>query len=465
MRAETRRLGITLMPEYLQNEGVEQVLQNVAGIAGASSVTVVPSVMTPMDGGVREPPDDGGAGDHRLLDRPLWGHRELLVRTAPSFVPEPSLYRESPYPPPKADDLTESAGGCVSELLRQCRARDVEFWLQLMAASPPGVRVQSTGPRPEDLAMRPSASGDVRRVDRNGSLASPGIRAFMAALIADVARAYPEATGFKFDWPEYPPYEFLSLFFDYNVFVTPIAERHGIDFDRLRHFMAGLLERFPKLAECGGTEGLGHALRDRGLVALLAEHPMLAQHFRLRALLVADYAAFLATCVRKTGKKIFLQGFPAPLNTLSGFDPAQLDGAVDAIGVKLYTMHWPMIARNYINRLAELGAGAPEELAPLVQMALSLAPGQPRKLADIAYPAPNEPHPASDADIAARLIVARDAVRHSEFWALAHGYGPHDDVARRLRAVLSVCGRVQMNRYGYLTDAKLATIGSIMRGG
>ena len=465
MQAETRRLGITLMPEYLQNEGVEQVLHNVVDIAGARSITVVPSVMTPMEGGVREPPDDGGAGDQRLLDRPLWGKLELRVRTAPSFTPDPSLYQDSLYPPPTADDLTESAGGCVSELLRQCRARDVEFWLQLMAASPPGVRVQSTGPRPEDLAMRPGGSGDLRRVDRNGSLASPGIRAFMAALIADVARAYPEATGFKFDWPEYPPYEFHSLFFDYNDLVAPLAARNDIDFDRLRHFMAGLLEKFPNLAECGGADGLARLLRERGLVALLAEHPMLAQHLRLRALLVADYAEFLADCVRKTGKKIFLQGFPAPMNTLSGFDPARLDGVVDGIGIKLYTMHWPMIERNYIHRLAELGVGTPEALAPLVQLALNLTPCPATRLADIDYPAPNVPHPARDAEIAARLLVARGAVQRSEFWALAHGYGPPDDVARRFRAALSVCDRVQMNRYGYLTDAKLAMIGQILREG
>lgn len=160
---------------------------------------------------------------------------------------------------------------------------------------------------------------------------------------------------------------------------------------------------------------------------------------------------------------MFLQGFPPPWNTLSGFDPTLLDGIADGIGVKLYTMHWPMMERNYIRRLAEAGAGTPDELAPLVLQAL--ATGGARPFDAIRYPDPDEPHPATNAAITAKLTEISRQVHRSEFWALAQAYGPIDDVERRLRAALTVTSNIQMNRYGYLSDEKLAMVGRIIRGG
>ncbi|MDE2515264.1 MAG: hypothetical protein KGL12_04490 [Rhodospirillales bacterium] len=463
MSGSSWRLGLTIMPEYAQCEGVDAVLRNALDIAGATSITTVPSVMEPaLTGGVREPPADGGPGERRLLDRSLWGHRALQVRTAPSFTPDAALYAGSAYGPPRTTELTHRQGHIVGDLLRACRSRNVQTWLQVMAASPPGVRVQTGGPRDEDLAIGPLGSDSTERVDRNGSLASPGLRGFMRALITDLARAYPEADGFKFDWPEYPPYEFRSLFFDFNPHVAAIAARNGIDFEALRARMAALARALPSVARAGGSEVLDRLIRERGLVALLRDTPVLAEHFRLRALLVRDYAEFLADCVRPTGKRLFLQGFPPPWNALSGFDFAALDGVPDAIGMKLYTMHWPMIERNYITRLVEAGVGSPDTVAPLVQAAMATR-AAPLAFENLHYPEPHERHPADDAEIAAKIATAQTAVTRSEFWALAHGYGPLEDVRRRLRVAASA-GNVNMNRYGYLDDRKLQMIGDECRG-
>ena len=86
-------VGITVMPEFVQNEGVQPVLDNLVHLARANAVATSPYVMEPADEktGSREPPIDAGAGSVRLLDRPLWGRRELFVRTAPAFVPNLSF--------------------------------------------------------------------------------------------------------------------------------------------------------------------------------------------------------------------------------------------------------------------------------------------------------------------------------------------------------------------------------------
>ena len=67
-------LGVTVMPEWIQAEGIEQVLDNLER-AGATAVATSPYVMTESDAddAGREPPIDAGAGKVRLLDRLLWG--------------------------------------------------------------------------------------------------------------------------------------------------------------------------------------------------------------------------------------------------------------------------------------------------------------------------------------------------------------------------------------------------------
>src|SRR5581483_9572998 len=99
---------------------------------GATAVATSPYVMAPADEktGNREPPDDAGAGKVRLLERPLWGKRELFVRTAPSFVPEPKLYRGLPYQPAPPTDLTRKQGPVVGEFLQAAQAKHLKVYLQ-----------------------------------------------------------------------------------------------------------------------------------------------------------------------------------------------------------------------------------------------------------------------------------------------------------------------------------------------
>ena len=77
----SKMLGITVLPEYFQVEGIETVLDNCQNIAGANAITTSPYVMrlAATGEGQREPPIDAGAGAVRILDRPLWGKRELHV--------------------------------------------------------------------------------------------------------------------------------------------------------------------------------------------------------------------------------------------------------------------------------------------------------------------------------------------------------------------------------------------------
>ena len=147
-----RLVGITVLPEFIQSDGV---LRNLIDRAGANAVTTSPYVMEPADEktGGREPPIDAGAGSVRLLDRQLFGRRELWVRTAPSFLPDKSLYTGLRYQPPAPDALTTREGGKVAEFVKQAKASGLKVFLQVQAASPPGYRVQFSGVVEEDCTL------------------------------------------------------------------------------------------------------------------------------------------------------------------------------------------------------------------------------------------------------------------------------------------------------------------------
>src|SRR4051794_23889997 len=100
-----RFVGITVMPEDYQVESIETVLRNLKERAGVTAVATSPYVMQPSDRehGQRQPPIDAGAGGVRLLDRPLWGKRELYTSSSPSFVPNLALYKGLAYQPGAPD--------------------------------------------------------------------------------------------------------------------------------------------------------------------------------------------------------------------------------------------------------------------------------------------------------------------------------------------------------------------------
>jgi len=456
----THRLGITVMPEYAQSEGIEAVLHNIADVAGATSLTTSPYVaaLAPEGTGHREPPGDGGLGHKRLLDRSLWGRRELWMTAAPSFRPDPALYEGLAYRPPTPDALTETDGAVVGRFVEAAKARGLEVWMQIQAAIPPLYRVQFGAPLPRDEPLLPGGATLPGRVDRNASLAAPDLRAYIRAYTCDLCRAYPQIDGVKYDWPEYPVYHFDALFFDFNPAMAPHAAALGLDLNTLAQ---GTLAFLSDLGT-GAIRRRQIALDDPDSfrTSLLAAYPVLGDLLALRRAVVTDFAAFLRATVDEASGgrcKLFLHAFPPPLNIATGFDPVAIAPHCDGIGVKFYTMHWPLIEADYLAALTTRADLDRVTVARALSRILSLSPDAPRAPGDIRYPEPHEPHPAASAAIAAKIEQVR-AQGGAKVWGMAHGYGPLDDVLRRFRALDG--GPVQLNRYAYLSDEKLAALGA-----
>lgn len=467
---EARSVGVTVMPEYAQSEGVDAVLDNLQSRANVTGIATSPYVMEPTDAatGGREPPIDAGAGGVRLLDRPLWGHRELFVRTAPSFVPDTSFYSGLHYQPTAPTALTDSDGAVVGRFIDAAKARGLQVHLQIQAAIPPGYRVQFGGPAPADQPRLPTGETVANRVDKNASLASPEVVGYGQALIRDMVRAYPNIDGIRVDWAEYPPYAFESLFFDFSDHAARAAAQWGFDFDRMRHDTSALIAYLQghlsddDLILFAGPDGV------YALLSWLRRHPGVWDMQRLKTRIVGELLRAYRAALTEAGgadMELVTQAFPPPWNLVSGFDYAGAATVVDAIGVKLYTMHWPMIVRFYGDALLRANPGVTEvRLLQALTAILDLTDGPSTRnaLSDWGYPEPDTPHPVGAQAQVRKIAAARRETGGAPVIAFTHAYGPATDFRDRVAAVFAAAGRrTVINRYGYLSDEKLDLLGEV----
>ena len=357
-----RFVGITVMPEDYQVEGIDRVLRNVKTRARATAVATAPYVMQPSDRqhGQRQPPIDAGAGGVRLLDRPLWGKRELYTTSSPSFVPNLKLYQGLRYQPSAADNLTRSQGRMVRDFLGAARAAGLKTYFQIQSVIPPDYIVTSGGPSEVDQPRLPDGSVPKRRVGNTGSLASIEIRLYTQALIADLCRQYPEIDGIRVDWPEYPQYLLDDAFLDFGAPARAAAKRLGLDFERMRGQAADLYQHLHGKLTDGELESASFVL-----LPFMSRNEGLADLGRFKATLVKELLQGFREALTASGgagKQLVPNAFPPPFSFSSGMDYGLAAPHCDGFSVKLYTMHWPMIVRFYGDALKEANPGISDTL-------------------------------------------------------------------------------------------------------
>ena len=466
-------LGVTVMPEWFQYEGVDAVLDRLQRI-GATALATSPYVMaacTDGEGG-REPPADGDAGKVRPLDRPLWGRRELWVRTAPSFEHDLSRYRGLRYQPSPPDAATHAEGGWLDRLLDAANARGMAVYLQVMAASPPGYRVQFSNVLADDACLGPDGKPHGQRVDRNASLGSPHVVAYVTTLLVELALRYPRVTGFRLDWPEYPPYDFRSALFDFNPAALAQVAHAGHDPAALARDVSSWSRQLTQAAAVSANRG-PRATRDALLGA--GWNSLTAIDGPLRPLFDAKRAASLSllrACraaldtVPGARRRLEPQIFPPPLHRVSGFPIDALDGVADAVGVKLYTMHWPMLARYWARDLLADTGGAAEQNAVTAAIAdlFRFTDALDEDGAALRYPEPHEAHPVGTQAQSSKLLAARQLAGATPVRAFVHSYGPLSDVVARFDVAGATGLPRWINRYGYLSDRKLQALRGSLTG-
>lgn len=274
-----------------------------------------------------------------------------------------------------------------------------------------------------DRPRLPDGSLPAYRMADTGSLASPAVRAWNRAWTRDIFAQYPEIDGVRPDWPEYPCYTLNEVFSDLGPHVERWANAHGFDFAAIRvetlafwRYLHGSL-RNADLADFAEADGGRFAL-----ASLLTRFPGVAEFFRLKAALSADILG--CQMVEYWGREL--------LDANPGLDETLLVRAL----VSLMDLAEPD---------SDSGSGG-------------------HTLADYRYPEPDEAHPIPTETQARKLRQVMRAVGgRAQVHALVHGYGPLDDFRRRFAlAVESPVDGIWVNRYGYLSDEKLAAVGEVV---
>jgi hypothetical protein len=457
-----RFLGITVLADFVLNEGIDGVLDNLTRRAGATAVAINPTVTAPTPEGVGsfQPPSDAGSSP-RLFDRPLWGKTSLWVRGAPSYKPNAAYYGDTPYTPRQADDLTDKQGAIIEQFIDAALDRGLEVYFQTGASTPPGLRK-------EDIPLLPNGRQPVRMA-KTGSLASPAIRGYIAAYVRDLFDRYPQITGFRPDWPEYPCYKLDEAFQDFSPHVAAWSAQHGFDYKRIRAEVGAFYETLHGGLTNRDLEDL--AGPDRGkttYLTLLRRYPAILDWLRLKSALSLDLLRHWRASISEYGgphKKLSANAFMTPFTLFTGFDFAGAAACCDAVSPKLYTMHWSLMVEFWGRELLDHNPGLDETLvvralAHLFDLGDTI---KAKRLSDYGYPEPHEPHPIPD-DCQARKIrqVCTAVLDRAPVTPLVHGYGPHDDSCRRFKLVAdSPADGAWINRYGYLSDAKLDAVGRL----
>jgi hypothetical protein len=213
------------------------------------------------------------------------------------------------------------------------------------------------------------------------------------------------------------------------------------------------------------------ATPDRGkftILTLLQRYPGVAEWLRCKAALSTDLLGEWRKAISAYGgddKELSANAFMTPLSLITGLDFAAAAQHCTSIAPKLYTMHWSLIIKFWGDVLMAANPGLDETLLvrALVHL-LDLDDGEGgTTIADYGYPEPDEPHPIPTKAQLRKLDQVMAAARgQTKIYALVHGYGPLDDFRRRLQLVAdSPVDGVWINRYGYLSDAKLDCIGEV----
>ena len=457
-------LGISLMPVAVQNEGLQAVMDRIQA-TGANAISTGLGLSRPAEReqGHREPPLDID-GCERLLDRPLWGQRELWLESYRTHDYDESLFTDTIYRPGGQLAPADMDRDLPHKIMAEAHARGLAAYMQIGPTTVPGLR-------PGDQFHYPDGSlPGPRNVARQGCLNSPAVRAYILAVVRDTVRHYPEADGLFLDWIEYTVYDLRDHFACTCPHCGHAAQTRGYDWDRIIRDVRALWNRLHQL-DARDLEHMQHVARHpSALVELFQTYPGWLDFLRFKGETVAKLYRDIRQAMNDDGAakmELGANGWAPPFNRSSGMDYRAVSAVCQSVRPKLYTFHWSVLPRWYGQTLQGWNPQLPETQLLDTLVALLDLPDDisPRTFACYHIPAPEEPHPALPRSWRDKLDEVVDQVQgKTRCYAYAHSYRPLEQWKRMVAVVRdSRVDGMWVTRYGYMTDAKLAVLADMWR--
>jgi hypothetical protein len=470
--------GIVLTTAEIASEGLDTVLDTIAR-TGANALSTSLGVAVPgqSGAGTREPPLDVG-GQARLLDRPLWGQRELYLQGFNPHEADPALWADVGYPAP-AVAPPEYRQDLPRQIIDGARARGLTAHIQLSPYTLPGA---PGGQSPESghgggtSTDRPQRiTGDIadRVVAGHGCLSNPQVRTLGRARLLEALRHYADVDSIFLDWAEYTCYFLEDCFVCFCPHCRAAALAAGYNWARMEHDARALWDRLHRLTTSDLRRTTDTADWPFALAGGALAYPGVVDLLRFKAETArAAIAELRATLDAAGGRGIALEanGFAPPWCAITGMDYGLVGQVARATRCKLFTFHWPMITRWWSETLLAWNPSLDEgSVLRAVTAALDLpAPASEhrRTLAAYGMPRPDEPHPITMEALTRKLNQAVAlAGAGAPCQAYVHSYRPADEFARVLAAAeASTAQGCWVQRYGYLSDEKLGILRDAWRG-
>jgi len=468
-------LGIHLSPAAVQYEGLDAVMDRIQG-AGATAIGTGLTVFEPSNPGEgrRQPPLDVD-GTARLLDRPLWGRRELWLKGYRARPYEVSLFSETTYRPDrgvgKGGDLAPGGGLAPPHIDRElphkiisaAQQRGMRAYVSLSPLCVPGLRDRDQ-PHYVDGGLPDLA----RRVAGQGCPNNPDIAAYAVALVRDTIRHYPDIDGIYLDWLEYTVYQIEDHFACFCPHCIERARATGYDWDRIRRDISTTWEWLHHLTPTD-IDRMSRAARSPGeMIAWVRDYPGWLDLLRFKADSVCALYGKIRAAMDNDGAaamELGANGWAPPFNLSSGADYRRLADIVTAVRPKLHTFHWSTLPRWYGERLRAWNPTVGEQ--PILDMLVTLLDlpddQAPRSFDKYHIPAPDEIHPARPEAWRTKLQQAVDQVGgRAKCYAYAHSYRPLKQWRQMIEVVRETdVDGMWVQRYGYLSDAKLRVLGDL----
>lgn len=451
-----RFLGIFVNPIYVQNEGLQQVFDNLDSV-GTQAICIVPYVARLAEANRgRRFPDLHIDGYERLVARPVWGEREINLERFRAYKPDLERFQKSPYKP-SAETLPAGVDPTVPDaMIAEAHKRGMQAHILLHPFLPPNLRT-------EDQPICIDGSPPVLpRVALNACLNAPGAEAYGLALVEDIIQNYRNIDGLIPDWVEYGAYRFEDHFTCFCPHCEHKAREQGFDWDLIKKDVTGLWNWLHAL-------GPGELERSRRLLSnpselleLLIHHPGWLAFLQFKANSVVGFYRKARQLLDNLGLEsiaLSARGWPPPWNRSSGMDYRSLVEVCSAVTPKLFTFDYSVLPRWYGQTLLDWNPSLSESgiLDALVEWMNLPDDFAHRSFANYHIPAPTESHPARLEVYRTRLDEVADQVSgKSRCFPFAHAYLPEPQW-KRMVALLrdSRVDGMWVQMYGYLSDRKL----------
>lgn len=465
---DRRFLGVFVPTFYLQDEGIEHVLDRLMA-AGTRAIAIEPTIGRQATGSAGSRfPDLHIDGFERILDRPLWGHRELRVETFSAYRPDLDRYGSGPYrpthrPPPPSQLATPDV---VQATIDEAHRRGLQVHFALHPFVIPDVRAQDL---PITITGDP---GSGPRVAGTACLNSLAARAYGLGLVRDVVAAFPEVDGLFLDWAEFPAYALDDLFSCFCTSCEHAAHASGIRWDDVTRDVRATWDWSHRLTSHELRGSRRRMRRAEDVVAALADAPGWLEFIRFKARSVVQFHRDVRAALDQDGHSrvsLTARGWPPPWNLVSGMNYRSLAGICEAAAPKLFTFDFAALPRWYGTALKRWNPDLEEAeiLDALVEvMALPDAIAE-RTFARYQIPAPEELHHTDPVEHAGRIQQVIDQVGgRVPCYPIIHAYLPEPQW-KRMVAV----GRdgpadgIWVQMYGYLSDRKLEIMRDVWAAG